>query len=316
MRALMYDRFGDETVLALREIAEPRPAANEVQVRVHLASLNPVDFKLRAGLYRLIGRPKRPAITGKDFAGRVSALGAEVRGLVVGQRVFGSVNPMQGAGSCAETIVVGADLVAATPDAVSDETAACLPVASGTALQALETIARLRRGQSLLVTGASGGVGSSAVQIARAIGARITGVCGGASVEYVRSIGADVVVDYATSDWRQLGATYDVIFDAAGASSFGAAHRHLSPTGYYVNTFPRPSMFVTCRFVGLVSKQHSVPFMLSTNARQLRELARLAQDGVLRPRVAKTVGLQEVASAQREMQQGRIHGKICVSIGA
>jgi NADPH:quinone reductase-like Zn-dependent oxidoreductase len=315
MRALMYDRFGDESVLALREIPDPGPAAHEVQVRVRVASLNPVDFKLRAGLYRMIGRPKRPAVTGKDFAGHISALGTDVKGFAIGQRIFGSVNPMQGAGSCAETLVIGTDLIAATPDGVGDEVAACLPVASGTAYQALETIARLRHGQSLLVTGASGGVGSSAVQIARSLGARITGVCSTGNVEYVRSIGADEVVDYKTTDWRRLGGTYDVIFDAAGASTFGAAHRLLSPTGYYVNTFPPPSMFVTCRLVGLVSRQHSVPFMLKTDAQLLRELARLAQAGVLQPRVAKTIGLQEVASAQREMQQGAIHGKICVSIG-
>lgn len=314
MRAVMYHRYGDESVLALRDIPVPEPAPGEVQVRVSVASLNPVDYKLRAGLYRLLRMPKLPAITGKDFAGRISALGAGVEGFSIGQRVFGSVNPLGGRGACAETLVVGTDLIAATPEAVSDETAACLPVASGTALQALVGIAHLRAGQSLLVTGASGGVGSSAVQIARSLGARITGVCSTANLEYVRGIGAHEVIDYRTTDWRRPGAVYDVIFDAAGASTFGAARRHLSPTGWYLNTFPRPAMFLTARLVGLVSRRHSVPFMLKTDARQLQELARLAAARVLQPRVARTVRLEDVAAVQRDLREGKVHGKVCVRI--
>lgn len=316
MRCVMYDRFGDESVLALRDIPEPAPGPGEVQVRVSVASLNPVDFKLRAGLYRVIGKPRRPAITGKDFAGRVSALGDGVTGFRAGQRVFGSVNPMGGSGSCAEALVIGTGLVAAIPDSVSDEVAACLPVASGTALQALATRARLRAGQSLLVTGASGGVGSSAVQIARSIGARITGVCGTANVDYVRSIGADQVVDYRKGDWREPGRVYDVIFDAAGASSFFAARPHLSAEGWYLNTFPGAAMFLTSPFVGLLSRQHSVPFMLKTDAAQLGELARLAGSKILQPHIARSVRLEDVAAAQRDMKDGKVHGKICVRVAA
>jgi NADPH:quinone reductase-like Zn-dependent oxidoreductase len=312
----MYDRYGDESVLALRDVPEPAPAPGEVQVRVSVASLNPVDFKLRAGMFRLVRKPRLPAITGKDFAGTVSALGAGVTGFVVGQRVFGSVDPMGGRGSCTETLAIGTDLLAATPEGVSDETAACLPVASGTALQALVRIAQLRSGQSLLVTGASGGVGSSAVQIARSLGARVTGVCGTANVEYVRGIGAQEVIDYRTTDWRRPGAMYDVIFDAAGASSFGAARRHLSSTGWYLNTFPPPAMFLTSPFIGLVSRQHSVPFMLKTDAALLQELARLAASKVLQPHIARTVRLDDVAAAQRDMKNGKVHGKVCIRIAA
>jgi NADPH:quinone reductase-like Zn-dependent oxidoreductase len=310
----MYDRYGDESVLQLRDTPEPAPAPDEVQVRVSVASLNPVDYKLRAGLYRLLRMPKLPAITGKDFAGRISALGANVKGFAVGQRVFGSVNPLGGHGTCAQTLVIGTDLIAATPDAVSDATAACLPVAAGTALQALVGIARLRSGQSLLVTGASGGVGSSAVQIARDIGARITGVCSTANLDYVRGIGARSVIDYRTTDWRQSGVVYDVIFDAAGASTFAAARRHLSPAGWYVNTFPKPAMFLTARLVGLFSRQHAVPFMLKTDAPQLQELARLAAAQVLQPLIARTIPLEDVAAAQRDMAQGKVHGKVCVRV--
>jgi NADPH:quinone reductase-like Zn-dependent oxidoreductase len=316
MRCVMYDRYGDESVLALRDIAEPPPGPGEVQVRVAVASLNPVDFKLREGLFRFIGKPTRPAITGKDFSGRVSALGAGVTGFAVGQRVFGSVDPMGGQGSCAETVAIGTDLLGATPEGVSDETAACLPVASGTALQALAGLAKLRAGQTLLITGASGGVGSSAVQIAHSLGARVSGVCGTANVEYVRRLGAQQVIDYRITDWRQPGTTYDVIFDAAGTSSFFAARPHLSSTGWYLNTFPGAAMFLTSPFVGFLSRQHSVPFMLKTDAALLQELARLAASKVLQPLIARTVRLDDVAAAQRDMKDGKVHGKICIRIAA
>jgi NADPH:quinone reductase-like Zn-dependent oxidoreductase len=171
----MYERFGDESVLSVREIAEPAPAAGHVKVKVRVASLNPVDFKLRSGILRMVGRPKRPAITGKDFAGEITAIARDVHGYALGQRVFGSVDPMAGSGSCAEFVSISTDLIAPIPDSVSDEVAACLPVASGTALQVLTDIAHLRQGQSILITGASGSVGASAVQLARSIGACITG---------------------------------------------------------------------------------------------------------------------------------------------
>jgi NADPH:quinone reductase-like Zn-dependent oxidoreductase len=152
------------------------------------------------------------------------------------------------------------------------------------------------------------------VQFARSVGAHITGVCGTANVGYVRSIGADEVVDYKKADWRRLGKAFDVIFDAAGASTFALARRYLSPTGFYINTAPKPSMFLTSQIVGLTSRQHSVPFMLKTDAASLRELARLAEQKVLQPHIAKTIRLEDVASAQRQMQGGKIHGKICVRI--
>ena len=233
MKAVIYDHFGDDSVLSLRETALPQPARGEVQVRVRVASLNPVDFKLRSGMLRMVGRPKRPAITGKDFAGEISALGADVQGYKVGQRVFGSVNPTGGEGACAQFVALSTDLIAPIPEGLSDEVAASLPVASGTALQALTDIAHLQADQTVLISGASGAVGASAVQIARSLGARITGVCGTANVDYVRAIGAERVIDYRREDWLQPGQHFDVVFDlprrgrvlGAGAAAVAATGR-------------------------------------------------------------------------------------------
>lgn len=314
MQAVIYDHFGDESVLAVRETAVPQPARGEVQVRVHLASLNPVDFKLRGGMLRLLGRPKRPAITGKDFAGEVSALGADVQGYALGQRVFGSVDPLGGHGSCAQFVALATDLVTATPDALTDEVAASLPVASGTALQALTDIAGLQRDQSVLITGASGAVGASAVQIARSLGARITGVCGTANVDYVRAIGAERVIDYKTDDWLNLGERFDVVFDAAAVASFNAARPLLTIGGIYINTMPRPALYWSALVARTTSRQRCVPFMLKTDAGLLQRLAKLAADGVIAPHIHEVIGLADVASAQRRMRKGKVHGKVCVRV--
>lgn len=314
MQAVMYDRFGDDSVLSVRETAVPQAARGEVQVRVRMASLNPVDFKLRSGILRMLGRPKRPAITGKDFAGEISALGAEVQGYKLGQRVFGSVDPLGGQGSCAQFVALSTDLIAPTPDSLSDELAASLPVASGTALQSLTDIARLQRGQSILITGASGAVGASAVQLARSLGARITGVCSTANIDYVHSIGAERVIDYKTDNWQQDDGRYDVIFDAAAAASFAEARPLLTAKGIYINTMPRAALYWAALLARLSSAQRCVPFMLKTDTALLQRLARLAAERVIVPHIQEIVDLTQVAPAQRRMRQGEVHGKVCVRV--
>lgn len=316
MQAVMYEHFGDESVLSVREIHAPAPARDEVQVKVRVASLNPVDFKLRSGILRRVGRPKRPAITGKDFSGEITALGQGVEGYTVGQRVFGSVDPMGGGGSCAEFVSLSTDLVAPIPDTVSDEVAACLPVASGTAFQVLTEVAHLQRGQTILITGASGAVGASAVQLARSIGAHITGVCSTANVDYVRSLGADHVIDYKTADWRSSDARFDVIFDAAASTTYSSAKSHLNADGIYINTMPRAALFLQAMLARLTSRQRCVPFLLKTNSEMLKRLGGLAAKKVIVPLISEIVSLNQVALAQRRMQQGQVHGKICVRVEA
>ena len=314
MQAVMYERFGDESVLAIREIPVPKPAAGQVLVKIHIASLNPVDFKLRSGILRMVGRPKRPAITGKDFAGEIAAIGQDVTGYAVGQRVFGSVDPMGGNGTCGLFVCVSTDLIAPTPETVSDEVAACLPVASGTALQVLSEVTQLKRGQTILITGASGSVGASAVQLAHSIGAHITGVCSTSNVEYVASLGADHVIDYKVAEWQSSDARYDVIFDAAAATTFARAKSHLSPNGIYINTMPRAALYLEAAIARLTSRQRCVPFLLKTTAELLNRLGALAANKVIVPLISEIISLDQVPLAQRRMQQGQVHGKICVRV--
>ena len=236
-----------------------------------------------------------------------------MRGFEIGQRLFGSVALGGGAGACAQTLVVDTDRVVALPAELSDEVAACLPVAAGTAVQALAARAGLRRGQTLLVTGASGGVGAAAVQWAVATGgggdrrvrAPITSsTCG--------PLGAHRVVDYRKADWRALGERWDVVFDAAAVSGFGDARACLAPEGIYINTMPRPGLWLASKLAPLRGRQRAVPFMLALDVALLTELARLAQQGVLVPRIAQRVDLAGVARAQADLKAGRVHGKVCV----
>jgi NADPH:quinone reductase-like Zn-dependent oxidoreductase len=262
----------------------------------------------------MLGRPKRPAITGKDFAGEISALGAGVQGYAIGQRVFGSVDPLGGQGSCAQFVAVSTDLIALTPEVLSDEVAASLPVASGTALQALTDIAQLRAGQSVLISGASGAVGASAVQIAASIGARVTGVCSTANVDYVRSLGAERVIDYRTEDWLRPGEHFDVVFDAAAVASFAQARPMLATDGIYINTMPRAGLYWAALVARATSRQRCVPFMLKTDAALLARLGKLAAERIIVPHIHEIVGLSEVALAQRRMKHGEVHGKVCVRV--
>jgi NADPH:quinone reductase-like Zn-dependent oxidoreductase len=316
MLAVLYDRFGDDSVLTLRETAVPQPAPGQVQVRVRMAGLNPADFKLRSGMLRMLGRPRRPAITGMDFAGEISALGAGVQGYEVGQRVFGSVDPLGGRGTCAQFLTAPTNRIAPTPDALNDEVAASLPVASGTALQSLIDIAGLQTGQAVLISGASGAVGASAVQIARWIGAQVTGVCGTANIDYVCALGAERVIDYKLGDWLRPGQHFDVVFDAAAAASFSQARPLLTTEGIYINTMPRSALYFAALVARATSRQRCVPFMLKTDTALLARLAKLAAEHVIVPHIHEVVDLAQVASAQRLMQEGKVHGKVCVRVDA
>jgi NADPH:quinone reductase-like Zn-dependent oxidoreductase len=152
------------------------------------------------------------------------------------------------------------------------------------------------------------------VQIANSLGARVTGVCGAANVEYVRALGADPVIDYRREDWAGRNARYDVIFDAAAMSTFSAARPHLALRGFYINTMPRAATIFAAFAAPLLTRQRCVPFMLKTDATLLARLGALAEQGILLPHIAEMVSLDQVAAAQARMESGRIHGKVCVRI--
>jgi NADPH:quinone reductase-like Zn-dependent oxidoreductase len=319
MRALRYDRYGPPDVLYLAEVAEPVPAAGEAKVRLRAASLNPVDWKIRAGHVRFVPLFRAPPRgLGLDFAGEIVGVGGGATARFVGERVFGSLLPFGRQGAIAETVIVRFDRLATIPDGIEYETAAALPIAGGTALQALTLDTHVAAGRRVLITGAAGGVGHFAVQIAKHLGAYVVGVCSAANVEFVRSLGADEVVDYGRDDFTQRTDRFDVVLDAGGASSYQAARAVLAETGCYVNTGGSAADVVTTVASGVLarfaSKQRAIPLALKSNPALWKRLGELAHAGLIRPHVERVIGLGEVADAQRAMETGHGRGKIVVRL--
>ena len=275
MRALRYDRFGPPDVLHVVDIPEPVPRAGEVKVRVHAASLNPLDWKVRAGHLRWLPMFRRPPRTlGCDFAGEIVGVSAGARSHYVGERVFGSLRPFGRDGALADYLVAGVDRLATMPDGLDYEQAAALPMAGGTALQAIADEARLGAGQRILITGAAGGVGHFAVQIAKHRGRpRRRASAARANADFVRGLGADEVIDYARDDFTRRDDRFDVVFDAASASSFTAARNVLTVDGCYVNTGGDAASVIGTAMGALLarvsSRQRAIPLVLAGNSRAL-----------------------------------------------
>ena len=319
MRALRFARFGPPDVLRVEEIAEPVPAAGQAKVRVHAVALNPIDWKLRKGDLRLVPLLRRPPRgVGLDFCGEIVAVGGGAQARHVGERVFGSLQAFGRDGALADYLVAPFERMVPAPRALDDEHAAALPIAGGTALQALTDEAHARRGQRVLITGAAGGVGHFAVQIARHLGASVVAVCGPANVDFVRALGADEVVDYTRDDFTRRSDRFDVVLDAAGASSFAASRGVLSENGRYMNTLGAMRNLIDVATGALIarvtSRQRAVGLVLRNDARVWRRLGDLADAGAVRPHVERTIALHEVADAQRAMETGHGRGKIVVRL--
>jgi NADPH:quinone reductase-like Zn-dependent oxidoreductase len=317
VRAARYDRYGPPDVLHVAEVPVPEPLAGEVRLRVEAASLNPLDWKVREGHLRFVPVFKSPPrITGCDVAGVIVAVGGGPGPRHVGERVFGSLSPLGREGSCAEFCVIGAHRIVPIPEGIDFATAAALPVAAGTAVQALADEAHLAAGQRVLVTGAAGGVGHFAVQYAKHLGAHVVAVCGPDNVDFVASLGADRVVDYRATDVASLDETFDLVFDAANALDWHASRRLLVRGGLYLGTAGSARSAVATAIGGLLAPlaggTRARNLTLRGNRQDLERLARLAAEGVLRPHVARRIGLDEVAQAQAAMATGHGRGKIVV----
>lgn len=323
MKAIVQDVYGPADVLALREdVDRPSPAAGEVLVRVHAAGVGPDVWHLMTGLpypIRLgfgLRRPRNP-VPGWDAAGRIEALGANVTGFKPGDAVYGTCD-----GSFAEYACAKADKLAPKPDNLSFAQAAAVPVSGVTALQALHTKAHLQPGQKVLVIGASGGVGSFAVQLATAHGADVTGVCGPAAADFARSLGATDVIDYTREEITDRSVPYDVILDAAGNRPVSLLRRALTPNGTLVRIGGEGSS----RWFADMGTQLRMALMspfLGQNLRGMLAIARradlltlkdLAERGEVTPVIDSTFALSEASAAVRHLEKGHPRGKIVLTV--
>jgi NADPH:quinone reductase-like Zn-dependent oxidoreductase len=324
MQAVVHDVYGSVDVLELRDILRPAFGANEVLVRVHAAGVDRGAWHLLTGLpypLRLAGyglrRPKKPVL-GREFAGQVEAVGPNVTRFRAGDEVMGI-----GEGSFAEYVSAREDKVAAKPVNLTFEEAAAVPISASTALQAVRDKGRLRDGQRVLIIGASGGVGSFAVQLAKAFGAEVTGVASPAKVDFVRSIGADRVLDYTRDDVVDGTYSYDLILDIGGNRALRQLRRALTPRGTLVlvggeggDRFWLAGILrqLRSRLLSAFSKQRMLGFIARETSKDLEALTTLIEAGKIRPSIDRTYSLGEVPEAMRDLEAGRVRGKVVITV--
>ncbi len=322
MRAVVQDGYGPAEVLRLADRARPEPAEGEVLLRVHAAGLDRGTWHLMTGrpyLLRLgfgLRGPRNP-VPGRDLAGTVVALGSGVSRFAVGDEVFGI-----GRGSFAEYAVARQDKLARKPANATFEQAAVAGVSALTALQALRNTGRLEAGQQVLIIGASGGVGSYAVQLAKAFGAEVTGVCGPAKAELVRSLGADHVLDYTRDDFADGSRRYDLILDIAGNPSLSRLRRALTPTGTAVLVGGEDggdlSGGLNRQLRALVrsrlGRQRLTALICKERSSDLEWLSGLIESGAVTPSIDRSYPLDEAPEAMRHLEAGNARGKVAITI--
>jgi NADPH:quinone reductase-like Zn-dependent oxidoreductase len=320
MKAIISTRYGAPDVLQLRDIPKPTPKDNEVLVKVHAGVVTPSDCAFRKGdpfIIRLMYGWNKPrlATQGVEFAGVVEAVGKDVTRLKVGDQVMG-MSPNRFGAHADYVCVADKEPIALKPVHLPYEDAVSIVDGPVTALTYLRDKAKLQRGQRILINGASGAVGSAAVQLARHYGAHVTAVCSGANIEMVKALGADVVIDYTREDFTQQRGRYDVIFDAVGKSSFGRCQRALKANGIYMTTVPTLTMLIDLlrtKIMGGKKVLFATAGLDATSA-LLDTLRQLAEAGSLRAVIDRCYPLELVAEAHRYVETGRKRGNVVVQI--
>ena len=318
MKAICIERFGGSEVLKYRDVSKPTPGNGEVLVRVSAASVNPRDWLLQEGRYQFKSAlGPFPIVLGSDFSGTVETLGNEVSRFKVGDEVFGMQSRM---GAFAEWIVAPESILAMKPREMSHADAAAIPCAALTAFQSLVNIGRLRSGQSVLVNGATGGVGGYAVQIAKALGGRVTAVASQRNADLCRNLGADQFIDRATMDFNAVVREQDIILDAVGRSNFSKCKRALASGGHYVTTTPNASVARTVVTTSILSMGGVLPVrrchmvLVRSRPSDLDTIAALAVEGRVRSLVAKTFPLADAANALADSKGWRTTGKLVLQV--
>ncbi|HYP08827.1 MAG TPA: NAD(P)-dependent alcohol dehydrogenase [Bryobacteraceae bacterium] len=321
MQAVVFHRYGSPDVVELRELDRPVAGDGEVLVRVRAASVNALDWRVTTGrpyfvrMMEGLPKPKNPRL-GVDLAGQIEAVGRNVTRFQPGDEVFGAQR-----GAFAEYVCAPEEALALKPANLTFEQAAAVPVAGLTALQGLRDKGRVQPGHNVLINGASGGVGTFAVQIAKSLGANVTAVCSSRNVAMVRSLGADQVIDYRQEDFTRSGQRYDLIFDVAGNRSLSACRRVMSARGTYVAVggpdgrwigpaAPLLKALLLSRFVS----QNLVPFVSALSQADLVVLKELIEANQVTPVIERCYPLSEVAEAIRYLETGHARAKVVITL--
>ncbi|MEG4011188.1 MULTISPECIES: NAD(P)-dependent alcohol dehydrogenase [unclassified Microcoleus] len=313
MKAVAFDRYGSAEELQYRELEKPIAKSNEFLVRVRASSVNPVDWKIRQGHLQLLTGYNFPRIVGSDISGVVVEVGREVTKFQPGDEVYTFLNPIKG-GACAEYAVVPESDAAFKPKNITHAEAAAVPIAGLTALQSLRDLGQIQAGNKVLINGASGGVGTFAVQVAKAMNAEVTGVCSAKNRDFVKSLGADFVLDYAEVDFTQQTEKYDIILDAVGTRTFAECENVLQSEGVYISTLPSLDNLAPMLTSWFISGKKAKFILANANPSDLGALRELIESDKVEPIVDRTYSLAEVAAAHAYSETGRAIGKIAIVI--
>ena len=331
MKAIVCNKYGSPDVLELKEIEKPQPEDDEVLIRNYGSSINTVDVAARSGkapkvifrgIRRLIGlflriffgglRKPKQKIPGFGFAGEIEVVGKGVTDWKVGDQVYG-YSPKGGA--CAEYLIVPASILAKKPANLSFQEAAAVPGGASPALLAFRDLAQPEKGQKVLIIGASGGIGTFGVQIAKLYGAEVTGVCGPSNVDMVKEIGADFVIDYTKEDYTKNDQTYDIIFDAIGANTLSKCKKILTDKGSYVsNNFLNSPRHIFQLMTNRFRKKKLKIGVADESADNLNLLRKWIENGKIKPVIDTVYPLNQTADAQRHYETGHSKGRVVISI--
>lgn len=312
MKAAIIEQYGGPEVIKIAEVPKPVPKEGEVLIKVFAASVNPVDWKIRKGNLKMMLSKKFPKILGIEVSGTIEEMGPNTKGYTIGQRVFAGMS-YEGKGYAQYTIAeIGR--VIAIPDSISYEEASTMAVAGMTAIQGLRNKGRIKPGMDVIINGASGGVGTYALQIAKVMGAKVTAVCSAKNFDLVKSLGADVIIDYKEVDFTKLPKKYNIVFDAVGYRTFWQTRRVLKKKGIYVNISPSIPLYITSMITRLNPGKKSKGFMLHPEMHDLEEVMNMIAEKKIKVVIDKVYPLEKLAEAHEYSESERAKGKIVISV--
>ncbi|MBI5631830.1 MAG: NAD(P)-dependent alcohol dehydrogenase [Elusimicrobia bacterium] len=313
MKAAVIGRYGPPEVFKICEVLRPALKPREMLVEIRASSVNPIDWKIRRGDLKLLFGRSFPMILGYDLSGRVVETGTEARRFKIGDEVYACSNRKAGQ-AYAEFAAIDESAAAHKPKRMSHQEAAAVPLAALTALQAFRDLGRIQPGNRVLVIGSSGGVGSYGVQLAKAMQAHVTAVCGTANVALTEELGADEIIDYKKEGFGGRRGAYDIVLDAVGAHTFSEMRPLLTQNGTYVSTLPSLGLFFHLAWTSVFPEKKARFVLMKPLGEDLRHMAGLADSGKLKSVIDGVFQLEQIAQAHARSETGRARGKIVVEV--
>jgi len=312
LKAIVFNAYGGNDVIEIQDVPKPSPRTDEVLIRVHAAGVNPIDWKVREGQAKILTGNRFPKVLGIECSGEIVEAGSLVKKFKAGDAVIANAGMRLGA--YAEYVAVKEKTIFPKAEMVSFEDAATLPIAGLTALQAVRDTGRMAPGRKVLINGASGGVGTFAVQIAKILGAEVTAVCSATNDGLVKGLGADHVIDYRLRDFTDTKERYDCIFDVVSSRSFGECKSALTERGVYINTLPTPSIFWNIMITTVLPGKRAATMMVSRRASDIEWMCDQLKTERLKVVIDRFIPLDEIKEALAYSQTGRARGKIVLKI--